>query len=109
MDLIQKYNWLVLLYFLGINGTYILLNILSFFAIKCYLGERKTTELEKVFQSTFFKPISIITPAYNEEETIAENVKSLLQLQYPQHEVVVVNDGSKDNTLEVLVERYKIG
>jgi len=108
LDLIQKYNWLVLLYFLGINGTYILLNILSFFAIKRYLGERKTTELKKVFQSTFFKPISIITPAYNEEETIAESVKSLLQLQYPQHEVVVVNDGSKDNTLEVLVERYKM-
>ncbi|TET48440.1 glycosyltransferase family 2 protein, partial [Candidatus Aerophobetes bacterium] len=108
LDLIQKYNWLVLLYFLGINGTYILLNILSFFAIKRYLGERKTTELEKVFQSTFFKPISIITPAYNEEETIAESVKSLLQLQYPQHEVVVVNDGSKDRTLKVLVERYKM-
>jgi len=108
VDLIQKYNWLVLLYFLGINGTYILLNILSFFAIKRYLGERKTTELEKLFQSTFFKPISIITPAYNEEETIAESVKSLLQLQYPQHEVVVVNDGSQDNTLEVLVERYQM-
>ncbi|TET08358.1 glycosyltransferase, partial [Candidatus Aerophobetes bacterium] len=94
LDLIQKYNWLVLLYFLGINGIYILLNILSFFAIKRYLRERKTTELKKVFQSTFFEPISIITPAYNEEKTIAEAVKALLQLQYPQHEVVVVNDGS---------------
>lgn len=108
LDLIQKYNWLVLLYFLGINGTYILLNILSFFAIKRYLEERKTTELKKLFQSTFFEPISIITPAYNEEETIAQSVKSLLQLQYPQHEVVVVNDGSQDKTLQVLVERYKM-
>ncbi len=108
VDLIQKYNWLVLLYFLGINGIYILLNVISFFAIKHYLEERRITELEKVFQSTFFKPISIITPAYNEEKTIAETVKALLQLQYPQHEVVVVNDGSKDNTLEVLIERYKM-
>lgn len=108
LDLVQKYNWLVLLYFLGINGTYILLSILSFFGIKRYLGERRATELEKVFQSTFFKPISIIVPAYNEEETIAESVKSLLQLQYPEHEVVVVNDGSKDNTVEVLIERYKM-
>jgi len=108
VGLIQKYNWLVLLYFLGINGVYISLNLLSFFAIKRYFGERKTTELEKVFQSTFFKPISIITPAYNEEETIVESVKSLLQLQYPEHEVVVVNDGSRDNTLDVLVETYKM-
>ena len=108
LDLIQKYNWLVLLYFLGINGTYILLSILSFFGIKRYLGERRATELEKVFQSTFFEPISIIAPAYNEEETVAESVKALLQLQYPEHEVVVVNDGSQDNTLQVLVERYKM-
>jgi len=108
LDLIQKYNWLVLLYFLGINGTYILLNILSFFAIKRYLKERKTTELERIFQSPFFEPISIIAPAYNEEETVVESAKALLQLQYPQHEVVVVNDGSKDRTLKMLVERYKM-
>lgn len=108
LGFIQTYDWLILLYFLGLNGTYILLNVLSFFAVRRYLGERKATELEKVFQSTFFKPISIITPAYNEEETIAESVKSLLQLQYPEHEVVVVDDGSTDNTMKVLIETYKM-
>lgn len=106
LNLIEKYNWMILFYFLGINGTYILLNILSFFAIKRYLNERKTTELKRIFQSPFFKPISIIAPAYNEEATIAQSVESLLHLQYPQHEVVVVNDGSKDNTMKVLIERY---
>jgi len=108
LGFIQAYNWLILLYFLGLNGTYILLNVLSFFAVRRYLGERKATELKKVFQSTFFKPISIIAPAYNEEETIAESVKSLLQLQYPAHEVVVVDDGSTDNTMKVLIETYKM-
>jgi len=108
LDFIQTYNWLILLYFLGLNGTYILLNVLSFFAVRRYLGERKATELKKVFQSTFFKPISIIAPAYNEEETIAESVKSLLQLQYPEHEVVVVDDGSTDDTMKVLIETYKM-
>ncbi len=105
---IQAYNWLILLYFLGLNGTYILLNILSFLAVRRYLGERKATELEKVFQSTFFKSISIIAPAYNEEETIAQSVKALLQLQYPEHEVVVIDDGSTDNTKKVLIKTYKM-
>lgn len=43
-----------------------------------------------------------IAPAYNEELTIEESVKSLLMLQYPEYEVIVVNDGSKDDTLERL-------
>lgn len=106
LHLIEKYNWMILFYFLGINGTYVLLNILSFFAIRRYLKERKTTELERIFQSPFFEPISIIAPAYNEEATIAQSVEALLHLQYPQHEVVVVSDGSKDNTMQVLIERY---
>lgn len=106
LNLVNKYNWMVLFYFLAINGTYILLNILSFFAIKRYLRETETIELDRIFQSPFFEPISIIAPAYNEEATIVQSVESLLHLQYPQHEVVVVNDGSKDNTMKVLIERY---
>ena len=108
VDLIQKFNWFVLFYFFGINGTYIMLNVLSFPAIKHYLKEKRAIELERVFRSPFFKPISILVPAYNEEATIVDSVKSLLQLQYPEHEVVVTNDGSEDNTLGLLVERYKM-
>lgn len=49
-------------------------------------------------------PISILVPAHNEEETIVENVRSMLALHYPDFEVIVVNDGSKDRTLAVLIE-----
>lgn len=49
-------------------------------------------------------PISILVPAYNEEETIVENVRSMLALHYPDFEVIVINDGSKDQTLAVLIE-----
>lgn len=49
-------------------------------------------------------PISILVPAYNEEETIVENVRSMLALHYPDFEVIVVNDGSKDRTLAALIE-----
>ena len=52
--------------------------------------------------------ISIIAPAYNEEKSIIDSVTSLLNLKYPQYEVIVVNDGSKDRTLETLIKHFKL-
>ncbi len=51
-------------------------------------------------------PVSIIVPAFNEEITILHSVKMLLALDYPNYEVIVVNDGSKDNTLNILLQNY---
>jgi cellulose synthase/poly-beta-1,6-N-acetylglucosamine synthase-like glycosyltransferase len=53
-------------------------------------------------------PIAVIAPAYNEELTIVESVKALLALQYPDFEVIVVNDGSKDGTLQVLIDSFGV-
>ncbi len=51
-------------------------------------------------------PVSIVVPAYNEEVTILESVRMLLALDYPDFEVIVVNDGSKDGTSSVLEKKY---
>lgn len=51
-------------------------------------------------------PISLLAPAFNEEATIAESIRSLLALHYPNFEVIVVNDGSKDDTLKVLIDAF---
>ena len=53
-------------------------------------------------------PISIIIPAYNESKTIASSLYSLLQLYYPELELIVVNDGSKDDTIEVLINEFDL-
>jgi cellulose synthase/poly-beta-1,6-N-acetylglucosamine synthase-like glycosyltransferase len=50
--------------------------------------------------------IAVLAPAYNEEVTIVESVNSLLALHYPQFEVIVINDGSKDGTLQRLIDHY---
>jgi glycosyltransferase involved in cell wall biosynthesis len=52
--------------------------------------------------------ISVIVPAYNEEMTIIESANSLLNLKYPDYELVVVNDGSKDNTLRTLIDHFDL-
>lgn len=53
-------------------------------------------------------PISLIIPAHNEEKTIVQNVRSMLSLQYPEFEVIVVNDGSKDHTLRSLTDAFHL-
>jgi cellulose synthase/poly-beta-1,6-N-acetylglucosamine synthase-like glycosyltransferase len=51
-------------------------------------------------------PIALLAPAYNEAMTIAQSVQSLLSLQYPSFEVIVINDGSNDSTLQVLIDAF---
>jgi len=53
-------------------------------------------------------PISVLVPAYNEEITICDCLKSLLDLDYSDYEIVVIDDGSKDNTSEVIIDTFKL-
>ena len=53
-------------------------------------------------------PITVLAPAYNEELTIVESVTSLLALHYPEFEVVVINDGSRDGTLQRLIDHFEV-
>jgi len=50
----------------------------------------------------------VLVPAYNEEKTIVESILSFLSLEYPKHEVVVVNDGSTDGTMQALIDAYDL-
>ena len=51
-------------------------------------------------------PIAFLVPAYNEERNIVDSVHSLLAMQYPKVEVIVVNDGSTDRTISVLAKSF---
>lgn len=53
-------------------------------------------------------PISILVPAYNESKNIIDSINSLLSLQYPDFQLIVVNDGSKDDTLEILKASFHL-
>jgi cellulose synthase/poly-beta-1,6-N-acetylglucosamine synthase-like glycosyltransferase len=91
-----------LCYFIAINSNYFILLVISLFSILRYRRRTQHEQWQRIIQSPLTTPVSIIAPAYNEEITIGESVKSLLMLEYPEFEVIVVNDGSKDNTLEKL-------
>ena len=53
-------------------------------------------------------PVSVIAPCYNEELSIVDSIRALLALEYPDHEVIVVNDGSSDATLATLIEHFEM-
>ena len=67
---------------------------------------RRQEMLKSILPSDYYLPISIIVPAYNEEVTVADTVRSLLTLEYRAYEIIVVDDGSKDRTSEVLAETF---
>ena len=62
----------------------------------------------EMLRSESYLPISIVVPAYNEQNTIRENVLSLLALHYPEFKVIVVNDGSSDGTAETMVREFEM-
>jgi len=62
----------------------------------------------KIINSNNYQPISILVPAYNEEKTIVSSVTALTRLHFPQYEVIVLNDGSSDKTLQRLIDAFDL-
>jgi cellulose synthase/poly-beta-1,6-N-acetylglucosamine synthase-like glycosyltransferase len=99
-------NYLIFFYVLTVNSIYFIQLVLSAFSLFDYIKKMLYSDFKKYTASDNMIPISVLVPAYNEEATIVENIESLLSLKYPLFEVVVVNDGSKDNTLNKVIEAY---
>ena len=102
---IEFMTWFVLAYFVLLNLGYMSLNLLSLFSLYRMGQERVLEDLPPVI--TGLEPaISILVPAYNEETTIAASIRSMLQLAYSEFEIIIINDGSKDATLDVLKREF---
>jgi cellulose synthase/poly-beta-1,6-N-acetylglucosamine synthase-like glycosyltransferase len=102
------FNYYLAYYSITINLIYLALLGLSYFNVKQQLKLWRIKSLSLLFKPKMLPTISIIAPAYNEEKTIIESANSLLNLKYPDYELVIVNDGSKDRTLEVLINYFDL-
>jgi cellulose synthase/poly-beta-1,6-N-acetylglucosamine synthase-like glycosyltransferase len=96
----------VLLYLIAINSCYLFFTVIAFFKLLEHRRRWTPREVAGVMRSPATPPISVIVPAFNEVLTVVESVRSLLALHYPQFEVVVVNDGSTDGTLDELQRAF---
>lgn len=101
-----------ILSYAGIFFVVYLLGYATFLFVSVIVGGNelfeniKKKKLRNEINHDYYVPISIIVPAYNEEVTIIETIKSLLNLDYKIFEIIVVNDGSKDETSSRVVEKF---
>lgn len=94
-----------ILYLIG-YASYLFLSVLIG-GINLY---RKNTmgRIRNELKHQYYLPVSILVPAYNEEVTIVDSIHSLLELDYQLYEIVIVDDGSKDQTSQVLIEAFSM-
>ena len=100
-----------LIFFLFTMILFVLFTLMAYFSTRNsihYRNKNSFADVSKIMASPLAPTITIIAPAYNEGLTIVENVRSLLSLQYVSYDVMVVNDGSKDDTLEKLIAAYNL-
>jgi poly-beta-1,6-N-acetyl-D-glucosamine synthase len=107
-NFVSIFNNCFLIYGSLILLSYIVMAILSSFELSDYVKRIRYFRFKTIKECKLLPSISIIAPAYNEEASIIQNIRSLLSLDYPKLEVIVVNDGSKDKSLEKVIEYYKL-
>jgi cellulose synthase/poly-beta-1,6-N-acetylglucosamine synthase-like glycosyltransferase len=108
IELLNVSNHVLFFYYLISNFTYLFLLLVAIFAANRHRHRLGSIRMERLKNSPLAPPISLLVPAHNEERSIAESVRSMLRLDYPALEVVVVNDGSTDATLEELKREFRL-
>jgi len=102
------FSMFCIVYTIAINIIYNMQMLVSFFDILGYMKKSKASDYKRYIDSENMIPISIIVPAFNEEKTIVDNIKSLLALNYFEYEIIIVNDGSKDSTKEKIIKEFDL-
>jgi poly-beta-1,6-N-acetyl-D-glucosamine synthase len=95
-------------YLIAVYAAYLLMLVWSAIEKGRAARHRRFDRLHHVIDSNLTIPVSIIAPVYNEEPLVVTAVRSFLAVQYPEYEVIVVNDGSSDGTLRQLIETFEL-
>lgn len=102
------YVTFVTVYFVAFATFHAWLLAMAAIETRRHTGRLRETSLHRTIRSPLTPPISILVPAYNEEAGIVDSIRSLLALEYPAFEIVVISDGSTDATIERLVEAFDL-
>lgn len=106
--LIELFHYLFLVYTISSVAFYLILAAISQLETREYKHKNSYVNYKEIMSSSKSPSISIIAPAYNESLNIVENVRSLLSNHYVNYDVIIINDGSKDDSLEKLISVYNL-
>ncbi|HSL92951.1 MAG TPA: glycosyltransferase, partial [Candidatus Limnocylindrales bacterium] len=106
--LVMGVNYFIFFYYGFVNLIYTTLLLVSMIVILRYIRRIRYSPFKDFITSPETPPISILVPAYNEERVIIRTVRSTLAVNYPFFEVIVVNDGSTDATLDTLIRTFHL-
>jgi len=99
-------NQLLFYYYLLSNLGYLAMLLVALRTSAAHLRHLESIRFDWIKQSPLAPPITILVPAHNEEKSICVAVRNLLDLDYPELEVIVVNDGSTDSTLQIMQQEF---
>lgn len=91
-----------------IFGSYVTLALFSAGSMLTYIRKNSYVDYRVLLSSPLAPSISVIAPAYNEGMTIIDNIRSLMSLHYNDFEIIIINDGSKDDTMEKIIKAYDL-
>lgn len=101
-------SWVVLVYFVALNTIYLGLVAVAALDLRRLVRSEGFSGLDELARNPLAPPVSILIPAYNEEAGIVESVRAMLALQFPEFEVVVIDDGSTDSTFAALKDEFSL-
>lgn len=101
-------DFVTLAYFVCLCLIYTTLAVIGWRAIESYVSRRPLRDYRRVATSPLSMPVTIVVPSYNEAGVIVESVRSLLESNFPDFEVLVVNDGSSDGTTATLMREFAL-
>lgn len=102
------FNYFILFFAVTVMSSYLILAIISAVSLKNYLTKNRFINYNALLSLASSPRVSLIAPAYNEGLTIIENVNSLLAINYNNFDVIVVNDGSKDDSIPILIKAFDL-
>jgi poly-beta-1,6-N-acetyl-D-glucosamine synthase len=106
--MLDAFNHILFVFGAVLSASYLVLSVIAAFTLRKYILQNRNISTDFLLSSSLSPSVSLIAPAYNEEKTVVENVRSLLLLHYNKYEVIVVNDGSTDQTLDLLINAYDL-
>ncbi len=106
--IVTWFNYAVIAYYGAANLIYAFLLVVATVVIIRHMRRLRYGRYQADMHSSLLLPVTMIIATYNEEDNIVETVKALLRQDYPNYEVVVVDDGSEDGTLDALIRAFDL-